>query len=80
MSQPPRKPLDKKKVITSIVVVSALAGTGYEVNRLSADPVGGKDCPPVFAGPLFVENSVIDTQVNVECGSRLSSRLTPRWA
>ncbi len=61
MSQSPRKLLDKKKVITSIVVVSAFAGTGYEVNRLSADPVREKDCPP-----LFVENSIIDTQVNVE--------------
>ena len=61
MSQPPRKPLDKKKVIASLVVVSALAGTGYEVNRLSADPTGAKDCPP-----LFVENSTIDTEVNVE--------------
>jgi hypothetical protein len=28
-------------------VVSALAATGYEVNRLAADPVGEKDCPPV---------------------------------
>lgn len=56
-----RTPLNKKKVITSIVALSALAGTGYEVNRLSADPVGPKDCPPLFA-----ENATVDTQVKVE--------------
>lgn len=61
MDQKQRKPLNKK-VITSIVVVSAFAGTGYEVNRLSADPVGEKDCPPVFA-----EYAAVDVpQVNVE--------------
>jgi hypothetical protein len=43
------KPLDRKKIAASIAVVSALAATGYEVNRLSADPIGEKDCPPVFA-------------------------------
>ncbi|MCI0549845.1 MAG: FAD-binding oxidoreductase [Anaerolineae bacterium] len=57
-----RKPISSKKVIASIVVVSALAGTGYEVNRLSADPVGEKDCPPLFA-----ENAASDTsEINVE--------------
>ena len=56
-----RGPVDRKKVISSIVVVSALAGTGYEINRLSTDPVGAKDCPPVFA-----ENAAVDTQLNVE--------------
>ena len=56
------KPLDKKKIVTSIVVVSALAATGYEVNRLSADPVGQKDCPPVFAEA----NALNSAQVNVE--------------
>lgn len=61
MSQAQRKPINKKKVITSIVVVSALAGTGYEVSYLSADPTGAKDCPPLFA-----ENAVADSQVNVE--------------
>ena len=61
MNQNQRKPISKKKVITSIVALSAIAGTGYEVNRLSADPVSVKDCPP-----LFVENAVADTQINVE--------------
>ena len=49
MTQNQSKPLDKKKIAASIAVVSALAATGYEVNRLSAEPVGEKDCPPVFA-------------------------------
>jgi hypothetical protein len=40
------KLLDKKKIVASLAVVSALAATGYEVNRLSADPIGEKDCPP----------------------------------
>ena len=57
-----RKPGSRKKVITSIVVVSALTGTGYGVNRLSADPIGQKDCPPVFADAADSNN----TQVNVE--------------
>jgi len=61
MSRTQGKTGSTKKVITSIVAISALAGGGYEVNRLSADPVGQKDCPPVFA-----ENAVLDTQVNVE--------------
>lgn len=56
-----REPMNKKKVITTVAVVSALAGTGYEVNRLSADPVVEKDCPPLFA-----ENAVADSNVNVE--------------
>lgn len=56
-----RKPMNRKKVITTVAVVSALAGTGYEVNRLSADPVVEKDCPPLFA-----ENAVADSNVNVE--------------
>ena len=49
MQQKQNKPLDKKKIAASIAVVSALTATGYEVNRLSAGPVGEKDCPPVFA-------------------------------
>lgn len=54
------KPLDRKKIAASIAVVSALAATGYEVNRLSADPVGEKDCPPVFA------KVGASTEINVE--------------
>src|SRR6185503_5950304 len=61
MDQKQRKPFSKMKMITSIVALSTIAGTGYEVNRLSADPAGAKDCPP-----LFIENSTIDTEVNVE--------------
>jgi FAD/FMN-containing dehydrogenase len=56
------KPLDKKKIVASIAVVSALAATGYEVNRLSADPVGEKDCPPVFADATAPGTA----QINVE--------------
>ena len=56
------KPLDKKKIVASIAVVSALAATGYEVNRLSAEPIGEKDCPPVFAEA----NASNSAQVNVE--------------
>ena len=56
------KPLDKKKIVASIAVVSALAATGYEVNRLSAEPIGEKDCQPVFAEA----NASNSAQVNVE--------------
>jgi len=56
-----RKPMNRKKVITTVAVVSAIAGTGYEVNRLSADPVVEKDCPPLFA-----ENAVADSNISVE--------------
>lgn len=62
MNQSQRKPLNKNKVITSIVALSALTGTGYEVNRLSADPVGQKDCPPVFAEYAATDSA----QINVE--------------
>ena len=62
MKQNQRKPLNKKKVAASIAIVSVLAATGYEVRRLSADPVGEKDCPPVFADT----NASSNTQINVE--------------
>src|SRR5215207_7044155 len=56
------KPFDRNKIVASIAVVSALAATGYEVNRLAADPVGEKDCPPLFAGA----NASSTSQINVE--------------
>ena len=56
------KPLNQNKIIAGIAVVSALAATGYEVNRLSAEPVGEKDCPPVFAEGADPST----TEVNVE--------------
>jgi len=59
MDQKQRKPLNKK-MITSIVVVSALAGTGYEVNRLAADPLGQKDCPPLFADSTLAVSTAIE--------------------
>jgi len=59
MDQKQRKPLNKK-MITSIVAVSALAGTGYEVNRLAADPVGQKDCPPLFADSTLAVSTTIE--------------------
>ena len=71
MGQPRKN--NQKKVITSIVIVSALAGTGYEVNRLSAGPVGEKDCPPLFA-----ENAVPDTNVKVEIAPLSSSEML-KW-
>jgi len=65
MNQRQDKSIDKKKVAASIAVVTALAATGYEVNRLSADPVGEKDCSP--AGMAFADaNASSNTQVNVE--------------
>ena len=57
------KPIDTKKVIASIAVVSAIAATGYEVNRLSADPVHEKDCPPVFADATTSMNSQISVDI-----------------
>lgn len=62
MEQKSRRSLNKKKVFASIAVVSAIAATGYEVNRLSADPVSEKDCPPVFADTTASSN----TQISVE--------------
>ena len=53
------KTSNKKKVITAVAVVSVLAGTGYEVNRLSANPIGEKDCEPVSAtGELPNANNI----------------------
>jgi FAD/FMN-containing dehydrogenase len=62
MNQKQGNPTNKKKIAASIVVVSALAATGYEVNRLSADSIGQKDCPPLLA-----ENALpVNTQINVD--------------
>jgi len=74
MTQKQGKPLSKKKVVASVVAISAIAGTGYGVNRLSADPVGVKDCPPVFA-----EYAAVDSQVNVEI-KPLSAGDRLQWA
>lgn len=57
------KPLDKKKVAASIAIVSALAATGYEVHRLSAEPVGEKECPPVFAGANSPDNMQVEVEI-----------------
>lgn len=56
------KSINGKKVAASIVAVSTIAATGYEVNRLSAEPVGEKDCPPLFAEYAIPDAS----QPNVE--------------
>jgi len=62
MNQNQSKPINKKKLAISVAVASALAAAGYEVNRLSANPTGEKDCPAVFANAI-VSNS---TQINVQ--------------
>jgi len=38
--------------VAAFAIASALVATTYKVNELSADPVGEKDCEPVFAGAL----------------------------
>jgi FAD/FMN-containing dehydrogenase len=63
VKQKSTKPIDKKKVIASIAAVSAMAATGYEVNRLAADPIGEKDCPPVFAGAAVSTNAQISVDI-----------------
>ncbi len=74
MRQKSRKPLNRKKIAATIFVASTLAATGYEVNRLSADPLGAKDCPPVFA-----ESAIPDAaQVNLEISPLPNSALL-RW-
>ena len=67
MNQKSTKRINKKKVIASIAVVSAFAATGYEVNRLSADPIREKDCPLIFAGPVFADATVSSSsEINVD--------------
>lgn len=67
MKQKATKPIDRKKVIASIAAVSAIAATCYEVNRLSADPIGEKDCPSIFAGPVFADATLSkSTEISVE--------------
>lgn len=63
MHQNQGKSLGKKKIVASIAAVSALAATGYEVNRLTAGPVGEKDCPPVFAEANAPSTSQIDVEI-----------------
>jgi FAD/FMN-containing dehydrogenase len=74
MEQKPGKPLDRKKIVASIAVVSALAATGYEVNRLSAEPLAQKDCPPVFADA----NASSSAQISVEIAP-LSAEEMLKW-
>lgn len=72
MTQTQRKPLDKKKIVASIAAISALAATGYEVNRLSADPVGQKDCPPVFVDAAAPGTTDINVEISpLSAGDRL---------
>jgi hypothetical protein len=47
---------------------------GYELNGLSPDPIGEKDCPPVFAGAAVSTN----TQISVDI-KPLSSGELLKW-
>lgn len=72
MMHKPGKPLDKKKIVASIAMISALGATGYEVNRLAADPVGEKDCPPVFADADVSSATAINVEIApLSAGERL---------
>lgn len=62
MNQKQSKPINKKKLAVSVAVASALAAAGYEVNILSADPVGEKDCLPVFADVTVSKYTQINLQ------------------
>lgn len=62
MTQNPKRQMNKKTAAASIALASVLVGTGYEVNKLSADPVGEKDCGPVSV----TTDSATNTPVNVE--------------
>ena len=57
------KPINKKKLALSVAVASALTAAGYEVNMLSADPTGEKDCPPVLADATLSEDAQINVQI-----------------
>lgn len=63
MNQKQENRINKKKIAASIIAVSAIAATGYEVNRLSGDPIGEKDCPPVFVDSTVSNNMQVDVQV-----------------
>ena len=63
MSQKQGNSSKKKKIAASIFVVSAIAATGYEVNRFSADPVGEKDCSPVFAENALATGMPIEVEI-----------------
>lgn len=62
MTQKTALPASKKKWVTSVAVISVLAASGYEVNRLSAEPSGEKDCPPAFTD----STAKVNTEVYVE--------------
>src|SRR5215210_2962311 len=74
MKQKQGNPFNKKKIATSIIVASAIAATGYEVSRLSANPVGEKDCPPMFAENAIATNM----QINVEIAPFSANEML-RW-
>lgn len=53
-----------KKVIASVAVLSVLAGTGYEVNHLSAEPTGEKDCEPVSSTGQLPNTNDIQVEIS----------------
>lgn len=57
------RPSKSKKVIATVTAVSLIAGGAYEVNRLSAEPTGEKDCEPVSAEGKALANA--DIQVDI---------------
>jgi FAD/FMN-containing dehydrogenase len=72
MKQEPVKSKRKNKVIASIAVASLLAGGAYEVNTLSAEPVGEKDCEPVSStGNGLPDPNTITVQVDALPASAL---------
>jgi FAD/FMN-containing dehydrogenase len=75
MKQEPVKSKRNQKVIASIAVASLLAGGAYEVNTLSAGPVGEKDCEPIASSG----NGLADTSnVTVEVSALPNSDLL-KW-
>ncbi len=65
MSKKDGKSFNKKKLAATIVLASAVVATGYDVNRLSADPTGTKDCEPISISTTDALPTVNDVKVEI---------------
>src|SRR5687768_6786956 len=75
MKQESTKSSNKNRVIASIALVSLVAGTAYEVNRLSAEPQAEKDCEPI---PSTGNGTTSANEVRVEISPLPTSALL-KW-
>lgn len=56
---------NKKKIAATIAIASAVVVTGYDANRLSADPTAPKDCDPISTSTTDALPTTENIQVEI---------------